>query len=366
MAVLLAVLASAPRAEAEASCRTLEVFSRSGCPHCARAQEFLAEVRADDPALEIRIFDIEADAGARERLRALFAHHGVTAGGVPAFEICGRLVVGFVDADSTGTELLRMLGDPVAGAEPPTRVRVPLLDVLDVETLGLPLFTIALGLLDGFNPCAMWVLLILLSVLVNIRDRRKLILIAGTFVVVSGLAYFAFMAAWLNVFLLIGWSRTTQVLLACVAIGVGAIHLKDLFALGRGASLSIPEAAKPAIYRRVRDILRARSLAAALAGATVLAVLVNVVELLCTAGLPAIYTQVLTLRPLTTATYYGYLAIYNLAYMLDDAVMVTIVVVTLDRMKLQESAGRWLKGLSGALLLGLGLLLLFRPDLLAA
>jgi hypothetical protein len=183
--------------------------------------------------------------------------------------------------------------------------------------------------------------------------------------VVSGLAYFAFMAAWLNLFLLIGWSRTVQVLLACAAIGVGTLHLKDLVAFGRGPSLSIPDAAKPGIYRRVRAILQAPSLGAALAGATVLAVLVNVVELLCTAGLPAVYTQILTLQPLTARGYYGYLALYDLAYMFDDALMVTIVVVTLDRMKLQERAGRWLKGLSGAVMLALGLVLLLRPGWLA-
>jgi len=180
--------------------------------------------------------------------------------------------------------------------------------------------------------------------------------------VVSGLTYFAFMAVWLNIFLLIGWSRATQIVLGCVAIGVGAIHVKDLVAWGRGPSLSIPDAAKPGIYRRVRAILQAPSLPAAVLGATVLAMIVNLVELLCTAGLPAVYTQVLSLQPMPSRAYYGYLALYNLAYMFDDALMVTIVVVTLERLKLQERAGRWLKGLSGAVLLGLGLVLLFRPD----
>jgi len=224
------------------------------------------------------------------------------------------------------------------------------------------LFTIALGLLDGFNPCAMWVLLILLSILVNVQDRRKLLAVAGTFVAVSGLAYFAFMAAWLNIFLVIGWSRSTQIVLGCVAFGAGAIHLKDLLAPQHGPSLSIPKSAKPGLYRRMRAIVRAESLGTALIAATALAVMVNLIELLCTAGLPAVYTQILTLQNLSTPAYYGYLALYNFAYVCDDALMVTIVVVTLDRFKLQERAGRWLKGLSGAILGALGLILLLRPE----
>lgn len=362
LVVLLACLASAAiAADARAGCPTVEMYSRSGCPHCASARSFLEDVRVRRPGLDVRILDVEADAEARARLRALFVRHEVAVGGVPAFDVCGELVVGFVDAQTTGARLLQLLDAPASGAESATPVRVPLLGPLDVEQVGLPLFTVAVGLVDGFNPCAMWVLLILLSVLVNIRDRRRLVLVAGTFVLVSGLAYFAFMAAWLNVFLLIGWSRPTQVLLGFAAVGVGAIHLKDLLAFGRGPSLSIPEAAKPGIYRRVREIVRAPSLGAALLGAMALAVLVNFVELLCTAGLPAVYTRILTLRPLPTAAYYGYLALYNLAYVFDDAIMVTVVVVTLDRLKLQERAGRWLKGLSGALLVALGLVLLLRP-----
>jgi len=301
---------------------------------------------------------VPSSPAALARLRALFERHGVTAGGVPAFEACGELRVGFGDPAVSGPELVAWLDAPRADTG---RVRLPVVGEIDARSLGLPLFTLALGLIDGFNPCAMWVLLVLLSVLVNVHDRRKLLIVAGTFVVVSGLAYFAFMAAWLTVFLLVGWSRTVTVVLGLAAVGMSLVHLKDLVAFGRGPSLSIPESVKPGIYRRVRDIVRARSLWAALLGAVVLAVLVNVVELLCTAGLPAIYTRVLTLHELPTGAYYGYLALYNLAYMFDDLVMVTIVVVTLDRLKLQERAGRWLKGLSGAVMLALGIVLLLRP-----
>jgi hypothetical protein len=304
----------------------------------------------------VRISDVETDPAALARLSALYERKDVTGGGVPSFDVCGELVIGFTSAETTGRLVRELLGG--GAASPDTAVELPLLGRLDVARIGLPLFTLAVGLVDGFNPCAMWVLLILLSVLVNVRDRRKLLVVAGTFVVVSAAAYYAFMAAWLNVFLLVGWSRASELALGGIAVAIGLVHLKDLVAFGRGPSLSIPDSAKPLIYRRVREILSAPNLAAALAGASVLAVLVNVVELLCTAGLPAVYTRILTLHGLPPVQYYAYLALYDLAYMADDLLMLTIVVVTLDRLKLQERGGRWLKGLSGAVMLALGLYLL--------
>jgi len=240
-------------------------------------------------------------------------------------------------------------------------IDVPLLGPLSASRLGMPLFTLAVGLVDGFNPCAMWVLVFLLSVLVNIKDRRKIVLIAGTFVLISGIAYFAFMAAWLNVFMLIGIKRPVQIALGILALTIGAINVKDFFAFKKGLSLSIPESQKPGLYRRVREIVNAKYLTAALAGAVALAVVVNMIELLCTAGLPALYTQVLTMQEFPAWKNYAYLGLYILAYMLDDTVLVAAVVMTLSHRRLQEREGRWLKLLSGLVILLLGLAMIFRP-----
>lgn len=343
----------------------IEMFSRAGCPHCENARAFLDVLRRERPDLEIVIRDVGSDGDARDELAWQARRHGVAPVGVPAFLVGDIFLMGFRDAATTG-QAIRDALDSGAMADPRVPVWVPGLGSLNADEIGLFTFTVVLGLLDGLNPCAMWVLLILLSVLVGIRDRRKLILVAGTFVAVSGVAYFIFMAAWLNVFLWIGWSRPLQVALGSVAVCIGALHLKDGVFPTWGPSFSIPEAAKPGLYRRIRSILRAPGLAAAGVGAFGLAVTANAVELLCTAGLPALYTQILTLNELSRWQYYGYLALYNVAYMADDLLMVTIAVATMNRLKLQERHGRWLKGLSGALMLGLGLVLWFRPDWLTA
>lgn len=342
----------------------IEVFTRAGCPHCAAAAPFLADLQRERPALRICVHDVEEDPAALRRLEELAATHGVQVVGVPAFSLRGELLIGYQSAETTGVQIKTLLDRSLARPEVET-IDAPLFGRLSVRTLGLPLFTFVVGLLDGFNPCAMWVLLFLLSLLVNLRDRVKMFVIGGTFVVISGVVYFAFMAAWLNVFLLIGFSRVTQMVLGGVAVVIGALNTKDFFAFGQGVSLAIPAAAKPGLYARVRRILQAEHLAGALTGVTVLAVLVNTVELLCTAGLPAIYTQILTLQQLPWWAYYGYLGLYNVAYMLDDSLMLTIAVATLGHRKLQEREGRWLKLLSGLVMLGLGIMLLFKPAWLA-
>jgi len=226
-----------------------------------------------------------------------------------------------------------------------------------LDDIGLPAFTLVMGLLDGFNPCSMWVLIMMISLLAPLNDRKRMLAIAGAFVLIQGVAYFAFMAAWLNLFLFIGLSRASQLVIAALAIVAGLINLKDFWAFGRGVSLSIPERSKPGIYARMRSILHAEDLTAALVGTVILALLVQIVEFLCTTGFPALFTRILTLREMEGAAYYGYLLLYIAAYMLDDMIILGIGVITLSRHRLQEREGRWLKLVSGVVMVGLGIYL---------
>jgi hypothetical protein len=187
-------------------------------------------------------------------------------------------------------------------------------------------------------------------------------LVAGTFVLVSAAVYYAFMAAWLNVLLAVGLSTQVRWALAAVALLIGTVNVKDFMALGKGISFSIPDSAKPGMYARMRSALNAEALPASLFAVALLAVVVNFVELLCTAGLPAIDTAVLTQQNLGTATHYAYPGLYILGYVADDTLMVTLAVVALGNRKLTEHTGRWLKLLSALVMLALGLVLLLRPD----
>lgn len=338
----------------------LHVYVREGCPHCADAKRFLAGLADARPGLEIVLREVDRDPAARDALVAISEAIGAWPPGVPTFVYGQQVVVGFDDAEHVGSEILRLLDE--APPLPRDRVQSSLFGTLSASELGLPVFTLALGLLDGFNPCAMWVLLFLLSLLVRLQDRRRMAAVAGTFVLASGAVYYAFLAAWLNVFLFVGMTEALRIGLAGLAMLIGFINVKDFFAFRRGLSLSIPEAAKPGLYARARAILKAESLPASLAAVAVLAVVVNFVELLCTAGLPAVYTAVLTQHALSPLAHYAYLGLYILAYIADDALMVGTAVLALGSGKLDERGGRRLKLLSGAVMLALGLVMLLRPQ----
>lgn len=360
---------------------TIELYTRSGCPHCAEARDFLAREVRERPELRLVVRDVVRDRAARERLERVSSRAGVRTPGVPTIVVGETVIVGFdtattpvrVRAALAGGGELAETGavcgvDPVPCEEAEAvgrEVELPLFGRVSLDALGLPLFTLAIGFVDGINPCATWVLLFLLAMLVNLESRARMALIAGTFVVVSGIVYYAFMAAWLTFFVIVGISQPVRLVLAALAIVLGALNVKDFFALGRGPSVGIPEAAKPGIYARARSILRAENVAAAIAGVVVLAFLVNLVELLCTAGLPAVYTAILVDRGLSTWEYHAYLGLYIVAYLVDDAILVTVGVVTLGKRKLQERGGRWLKLVAGTVMLALGVVLVVRPSWLA-
>ena len=369
----------------------IEVFVRTGCPHCAKAELFLQALKREQPALRIVIHDVAKEPAALEQLQRLAKNQGIGTVRVPAFQVGGQLIVGYSDELTTG-QLIRGALAPAqitaqtpknkdtagsceaeeslsceAGAEASTQAAQPfMLDFfgrkLSLDEVGLPLFTLAMGLLDGFNPCSMWVLILMISLLAPMNNRPRMFAIAGTFIAVEGIAYFIFMAAWLNLFLLIGLSRISEIVIAAIALLAGLINLKDFWFYGRGVSLSIPDAAKPDIYARMRRILHAENLTGALIGTVVLAILVQIVEFMCTSGFPALYTRILTLKQLDNMSYYGYLLLYNLAYMFDDVIILAIGVITLSQHRLQEKEGRWLKLISGLVMAGLGIYLIIAPS----
>jgi hypothetical protein len=148
--------------------------------HRAEAKTFCAI--GERPDLTIVYRAVDRDQTALDELVERSRQAGIWPPGVPTFAIDGRMLVGFDDAEHSGPALLALID---AASPPPEQVETTLFGTLSASQMGLPLFTLALGLLDGFNPCAMWVLLFLLSLLVRLQDRKRMALI-GTFVLVSG------------------------------------------------------------------------------------------------------------------------------------------------------------------------------------
>ena len=359
----VSALAEGAAVAGRAPVRELQVFVRDGCPHCQDAEVFLDSLTPEQLGdVRVVVRDVVADPQARQDLERATAAAGVAHPGVPTFVLGESVIIGFDDAQRMGQRVLALIqAEPGAPAAAEPAVNTRWFGPLSASQLGLPLFTLVIGLLDGFNPCATWVLLFLLSLLVRLQDRRRMILISVCFVLASGAVYYAFMAAWLNVFLAFRLTNTLRLGLAALALLIGALNVKDFFAFGQGPSLQIPEAAKPKIYERMRAVINAPSLGLALLSVTALALIVNLVELLCTAGFPAIYTAILTQHDVSTAGRYAYLGLYIAGYIADDALMVTLAIVAIQRYRLTETAGRYLKLLAGSMMLLLGLVLLLRP-----
>jgi hypothetical protein len=279
--------------------------------------------------------------------------------------------VGWDDRPGASSEFLARLENCHNGAGTntamlaPTQLRLPLLGEIDAASLSLPVLTLLVAGLDAFNPCAFFVLLFLLSLLVHQHNRRRMFIIGGVFVAFSGLMYFAFMAAWLNLFLVIGSLPWVTAGAGLLAVTMGAVNVKDFYFFHQGATLSITDGGKADIFQRARRILSAGKLPTMLVTTILLAIAANFYELLCTAGFPMVYTRLLTLQEADGARHYLYLVLYNVIYVLPLLFIVLAFVRSMGARKLSEREGRLLKLLSGLMMLGLGVLLLLAPEKLS-
>jgi len=246
----------------------------------------------------------------------------------------------------------------------PETVLLPLFGAIRPADFSLPALAVLLGLADGFNPCAMWALVYLLSLLVSLRDRRKIWLLVGSFVLASGVLYFLFMTAWLNAFLLLGYLRPLTLAIGAGALVIGAMDLRA-FILTRGApvcAVGSPGLKKRTMGRMEQLVAAPLSLASFL-GIVVLAFTVNAIEFVCSAGLPAIFTHTLSLRQLSPPQYYGYILLYDFFFMLDDLLIFSLAALTL-RTTMAGGYARYGKLVGGLVLIGLGLIMLLAPETL--
>ncbi len=361
---------------------TLYYFYGEGCPHCAKAKPFLEELENKYPELTVESYETWYNLRNSELLASMSSACGTKVLGVPTFFIGHAHVIGFDNVERKGKEveeqvkkcienecvdLMDHLGETLTSCPANDQekiVNLPIFGSIDTTQISLPLFTIIIGALDGFNPCAMWVLLFLLTLLAYTKSRKKMFIVGGTFILVSGIVYYIFMAAWLNLFLMVGFLPYLRIAVGSFAIIMGLINVKELFFFKKGISLSISDSAKPKLFKSMRKIIYEARLPASLLGVIILAFTVNSIELMCTVGFPAIYTKILTLNNLSSFSYYAYLLLYIIMYMIDDMIIFTIAVMTLSSKKLTEKQGKWMKFIAGFMMLILGLLLIFKPHLL--
>ncbi|MEJ2439979.1 MAG: hypothetical protein P8Z72_09960 [Gammaproteobacteria bacterium] len=346
------------------------------CPHCAAALPVVHDLAVLHPDLSLHSYQLVGQPDNVARYQVMASALGEEARSVPAFFLCNTMLTGF-DPQVTPRQLESLFDRckqhitthtslaGFNGMQPsPIVMHLPYFGAIEAGVSSLPLITVLIAGVDAFNPCAFFVLLFLLSLMLHSGGRRRMLLVGGIFVFASGLLYFLFMSAWLNLFRAIGHLDAITLAAGLVALLVGMINIKDYFWFRRGLSLTISEQAKPRLFQRMRRLLQARSLPTMLLAASGLALFANLYEFLCTAGFPMVYTRILTLSHLSDVEYYAYLLLYNLVYVIPLFLIVIVFVISMGVRKLQQGEGRVLKLLSGTMMLGLGLVLLLVPDLL--
>jgi glutaredoxin len=374
------------------------LFWTATCPHCASARRFLDRTAPMIPGLRLRSLALDGDGAREAAFIALSRHFRNDPPAVPLIVVGDEAFVGYRDDDTTGAEIVRRIRaclavpctdvagpfltqagviEPAAQAlkneqaprlrrpELPATLSIPGVGSIETRALSLPVLTILLGAIDGFNPCAMWVLVFLIGLLVGLNDRVRMWSYGTVFLLTSGAVYFVFMAAWLNLFLLLGSLAWIRAAVGVFALGAGAYYLREFVRNPEAACPVTTPGEKQHVMDRLKSAVSERSFAIAILGIMTLAVAVNMIELLCSAGIPAVYTQVLALSDLTPLGYYAYLALYIAVFMLDDAVIFIVALLTLQATGLASSYSRWSHLIGGGVLLGIGLLLIFKPEWLA-
>lgn len=370
----------------------LYYFWGDGCPHCAAAKPVLEQLGQRYPGLQVRAYEVWNSEANRDLFARLAGAYGFEARSVPTFFLGNQHWVGF--SEQTGPALERAVaacaraGCPDAGAgilsldspqtfigpvmpspsvasDAPAVLTLPVLGTVNLENQSLTVSTILIALVDGFNPCSMWALMTLLAITLHTGSRRKVAVIGLVYITVTAGIYALFIAGMFTLFSVAHFAAWLQLIVAATAAVFGLLNIKDYFFYKQGPSLTISDAQKPDLIRRMRGLLDASQSFGGLVGATiVLAAGVSLVEFSCTAGFPLLWTNLLSTREVGAPAFVMLLLIYLVIYQLDEFVVFGGAVATLRASRLEEKHGRTLKLAGGMLMLALALVMLINPDLM--
>ena len=251
---------------------------------------------------------------------------------------------------------------------PEGEYNVPLLGDINPKDVSLPLVAVIIGFIDGFNPCAMWVLLFLLSIIVTMKDRKKMWTIGLTFLITSALVYLAFMLAWLQVAITLSQIVWVRFIIALIALLGGAINLTSYYKERKkdNGCAVVDKEQRKSISKRINKILKQidnkKTFYLAILGVMGLAVSVNLIELACSSGLPLIFTQILAINNLNSFQYLIYILIYILFFLIDDIVIFAIAMKTLKLTGISTKYNKLSHLIGGILMLIIGILMIFKPE----
>lgn len=338
------------------------LFWSYGCPHCENEKIFLETLNEKYSNLNIHMFEVSRNRDNLDLMLRMANNLNTSVSGVPFTIVGGKYFKGWIDSDTTGKAIEEAILE-IETSNGDT-IDLPFFGEIDVKTFSLPVLTIIIAALDGFNPCAMWVFLFLITLLLGIEDRWKRWLFGAVFIGASAFVYFIIMTAWLNLFIYVGFIWWIRLIIGLVAIGAGVYNLKEYFTNVEGVCKVTGDEKRQKIFEKLKGIVHKEHLILAILGLIILAFAVNVVELVCSAGLPAIFTLVLSLSNLPTWQYYLYLLLYVFIFMLDDLFIFVVAMRTLEITGVSTKYTRMSHLIGGIIIFLLGLILIFMPELI--
>ncbi len=339
----------------------IDFFYGVGCPHCAAEKVFLDDLQNRYPDVTINAYEVYENKDNLDLLKAKAKELDIEVNGVPFVIIGDQYFIGYSEGYTDQKIEEALLGIVNEGN---MILDLPFLGKIDVKSLSLPVLTVILGVIDGFNPCAMWVLLFLISLLISVKDRKRLWVLGITFIASSAIMYYFFMAAWLNITMYLQATIWLRLAVAIVALGGGSFNLfKAIKQKGDGCEV-VNDERRDKIFTKIRNFTSENSYWLAILGMIGLAITINMIELLCSAGLPVIYTQILTMNELPHISYYLYLGGYVLFFMLDDLIVFGAAVLTMKLTGISTKFAKVTHIIGALLMIVIGILLIVDPGIL--
>ena len=373
---------------------TLYFFHGDGCPHCAAEEKFLENNKEELKDVEIVKYEVWNSEENRKLLKSIGKKFSMEVSTVP-FNIIGNTIIkGYLDDSSTGKKILNTIyyyqdkdyhdyvKDFINGDETIVEVneeavnykrkenqksihtiKIPLIGEVDLEKVSLSFATILIGLVDGFNPCAMWVLLFLISALIGMKDRKRMFIIGFSFILTSGLVYLAILLSWINIVVKVSTSVLFRNIIAIVAIIGGLINLRSYIkSLKEDDGCDVVDDKKrKKIFTKIKSFTKEKRLLLSILGAMGLAVSINIVELACSAGLPLVFSELLTINNISGINALLYILIYILFFLIDDIIVFTIAVITMTSNGISSRFNKYSHLVGGIIMLIIGLLLILKP-----
>lgn len=368
-------------------------FNGDGCPHCKEENKFLEKMKDKYPKIKVEKYEVWNNKDNQILMEKVKNKMDISENGVPLTIIGSTYVIGYTE--SFNDEIERIINfylennnkySDVVGSiknntfkdkkvidefekyekktDKETTIDAPILGKVNLKNFSISSAAVLIGLIDGFNPCAMWVLLFLISMLLGMKNRRRMWIIGITFLLASAGIYMAIMLSWINIVVNISASIIFRNIIAVIAL-IGAIININSFRkeLKKDSGCQVVDSKKrKKIFSKIKKFTTEKSLFLALGGVILLAISVNVVELACSAGLPLVFTEILTINKITGISSFYYTFIYIFFFLLDDLIIFIVAMLTSKIAAISTKYNKYSHLIGGILMLLIGVLLIVKPE----